>query len=148
MADGTVSVRLKKDWFGPGDTLYQARDNPHSFPAAWAEPPEQAEGESDEDWAAREKRQPFAVLPSTAEVIEGGRTVAVKFDTANGEQLVVAQTVEDDVKSVGGALGEKGLEEPTQTAKAAEAAAEGLNVSAGGNPRTSGPLPPDAKKLK
>jgi hypothetical protein len=148
MADGTVLVRLKRDWFGPGDTLFQARDNPHSFPEEWAGPARQHEGESDADYKVRKEKQRYDTLPSTAEVIEGGKTVAVKFDTANGEQLVVAQAVEGDVKSVGGALNDKGLEEETQTVAKAEAAAKELNVDSGANPRTSGPLPPDAKKLK
>ena len=52
------------------------------------------------------------------------------------------------MKSVGGALNDKGLEEPTQTTAKAEDAAEELNVSVGGNPQQSGPLPGGAKKLK
>ena len=147
MSNGTVMVRLRKDWFD-GQSLYQVKDNPHEFPASYAEPPKKGEDESKEDFDARKKRQPYAVLPSTAEVLEKGKTVAVKIDTANGEQLVRAEAVEGDVKSVGGALNDKGLEEPTQTTAKAEDAAEELNVSVGGNPQQSGPLPGGAKKLK
>lgn len=67
---GTVGVRLKKDWFGPDGSLHQARDNPHEFPASYADKPKQGEDESDEVFEARLKRQPFAVLPSSAEVVE------------------------------------------------------------------------------
>jgi hypothetical protein len=147
MADGTVLVRLRKDWFD-GQSLYQVKDNPHAFPAHYADKPKRGDDETDEAWAARQKRQPYLVLPSTAEVVEVGKTVAVKIDTANGTQLVRAEAVEGDVKSVGGALNDKGLEEATQTVAKAEDAAEDLGLEVGGNPQQSGPLPGGAKKLK
>lgn len=149
MAQGTVAVRLKKDWFGPDGSLYEARDNPHEFPAAYAEKPKQQEGESDEDFKARQKRQPYAILPSSAEVLEGGgRTVAVLQDTANGEQLVVPTLVEDDVKSIGGALDSKGIEQPSLSVAEAEKGADAQNVEVGGVPRKSGPLPAAASDKK
>lgn len=149
MTQGTVGVRLKKDWFGPDGSLYQARDNPHQFPAAYAEPPAQDEGESKEDYAARRKRQPYAVLPSSAEVLDGeGKTVVTLTNTANGEQLLTPTLVEDDVKSVGGALDKSGLEQPNQLVAAAEAGADAHNVEVGGVPRKGGPLPAAASDKK
>lgn len=148
MAEGTVGVRLRRDWFGPGGSLYQARDNPHEFPASYAAKPKQQEDESDEDFKARSKRQPYAVLPSSAELIGDVRTVAVLQNTANGEQLVVPTLVEDDVKSVGGALDDKGVEQPAQTVAAAEKRADEQNVEVGGVPRKSGPLPAAASSKK
>lgn len=149
MTQGTVGVRLKKDWFGPGGSLYQVRDNPHEFPASFADKPKQKDDESDEDFKKRQKRQPYEVLPSTAEVLEGGgRTVAVLQNTANGEQLVVPTLVEDDVKSVGGALDSKGLEQPSLSVAEAEKGAEAQNVEVGGVPRRSGPLPAAASDKK
>lgn len=149
MATGTVKVNLKKDWFGPDASLYQARDNPHEFPAEYAEAPKKADDETDEDWKVRQKAQPYAILPSTAKVLEGGgRTVATLQDTANGSQVVVAQAVEDEVKSVGGALNKEGFEEPSQSVGAAESAAEDLNIDVGGKPRQSGPLPAGHEKKK
>lgn len=145
---GTVGVMLKKDWFGPDGSLYQVRDNPHEFPAEYADPPKQAKGESDEDWKLREKRQPYAVLPSTAEIVEGGRTVAVLQNTANGEQLVVPTLISDDVKSVGGALDAAGFEKSDQTVASAEKGAEAYEVEVGGVPRKSGPLPAAASDKK
>ena len=44
MTQGKVGVNLKRDWFGPDQSLYQVRDNPHEFPAEYAEKPEKAEG--------------------------------------------------------------------------------------------------------
>ena len=149
MAQGTVGVRLKRDWFGPDGSLYQARDNPHEFPAAYAEKPKQQEEESDEAFKARQKRQPYAVLPSSAELVEGGgHTVVTLQDTANGEQLLVPTLVEGDVKSVGGALDAKGIEQPSQSVASAEAGADAQNVSVGGVPRKSGPLPAAASDKK
>lgn len=150
MATGTVGVRLKKDWFGPDGSLYQVRDNPHEFPAQYADKPKQQEDESDEDFKARAKKQPYDVLPSTAEVISDGdtRTVAVLQNTANGEQLVVPTLVDDDVDSVGGALDSKGLEQPDQTVAQAEKGADAQNVTVGGVPRKSGPLPAAASDKK
>lgn len=148
MAKGTVMVNLKRDWFAPDNSLYQARDNPHEFPANYADKPKQREDETDEQFAAR-KDQPFNVLPSTAKVFEAGhRTVATLQDTANGSQVVVASVVDDDVKEVGGALNERGLEEQSQSVGDAEDAAEDLNVEVGGKPRESGPLPAGGQKKK
>lgn len=147
MAQGTVGVRLKKDWFGPDGSLYQARDNPHEFPAAYAKKPKKAEDESDEDFKARLKRQPYAVLPSSAEVIEGGgRTVVTLQNTADGSKVEVATLVDEDVKSVGGALDEKGRESPNQSVAKAEKVADDAGAQVGGKPRESGPLPAGAKK--
>lgn len=144
---GTVMVNLKKDWFN--GSLYQARDNPHEFPAEFAEKPKKNEDESDEDFAVRSKAQPYAVLPSSAEVLEGGgRMVAVLQDTANGSQVVVATAVGDEVKEVGGALNDKGFEEPSQSVASAGSAAKDLNLDVGGKPRESGPLPAGAEKKK
>lgn len=149
MAQGTVGVRLKKDWFAPNGSLYQARDNPHEFPAVYAEEPEQQEEESDADFKARLKRQPYAVLPSSAELIDGKlRTVATLQNTANGEQLVVPALVGADVKEVGGALDDKGIEQPAQSVAAAEKGAEAQHVEVGGVPRKSGPLPAAASDKK
>ena len=149
MADGTVGVRLKRDWFGPDGSLYQERDNPHEFPASYAEKPKRNDGETDEDFKARQKRQPYAVLPSSAELIEGkSRTVASLQNTANGEQLIVPELVDEDVKAVGGALDDKGIEQPAQSVAAAEKGAEAHNVEVGGVPRKSGPLPAAASDKK
>lgn len=146
MAQGTVGVRLKKDWFGPGGSLYYVRDNPHEFPAAYADKPKQADDESDADFKARLKRQPYAVLPSSAELIEGGgKTVAVRQNTTSGS-VIVPTLVGDDVKSVGGALDDKGVEQPDQPVKAAEAGAKEQNLQVGGKPADSGPLPAGTKK--
>lgn len=148
MAKGTVMVNLKKDWFD-GQSLYQAADNPHEFPASYAEKPKQAEDESEEAWKARQKRQPYAVLPSSAEVLDGNvKTVVVLHDTANGEQVEVATAVPDDVESVGGALNDKGREVPDQPVAQAAKAADEANAQVGGKPRESGPLPAGAQKHK
>lgn len=149
MAQGTVGVRLKKDWFAPNGSLYQARDNPHEFPAEYADKPKQAEDESDEDFKARQKRQPYAVLPSSAELIDGkSRTIVTLQNTANGEQLVVPTLVGEEVKEVGGALDDRGIEQPNLTVAAAEKGAEAQNVEVGGVPRKSGPLPAAASDKK
>lgn len=149
MAQGVVGVRLKKDWFGPDGSLYQMRDNPHEFPASYADKPKQKDDESDEAFKERQKRQPYEVLPSTAEVMEGGgHTVVTLQNTANGEQLLVPTLVEDEVSSVGGALDNKGIEQPTQAVGAAEAGADAHNVEVGGVPRKSGPLPAAASDKK
>lgn len=147
MAKGTVIVRLKRDWFAPDGSLYQARDNPHEFPAAYAEEPSKRDGESDEDFKAREAASTFEVLPTTAEVVEGGKTVVVLQNTANGEQLKVPTAVEGDVDSVGGALDDKGLEQADQSVAEAEAGAKAVGMpNVGGKPRESGPLPAGEKK--
>lgn len=146
MAKGTVLVNLRKDWFGPDGSLYQVRDNPHEFPAEFADDPEQLEDESKEDFAARKKRQPFNVLPSTAKIVENAKTVAVIQNTGGGERVIVPTAVEGDVKSVGGALDDNGNEKATQTIAKAEAGAKELEVEVGGKPRESGPLPAGTKK--
>ena len=144
---GTVMVNLKKDWFGPDSSLYQARDNPHEFPAEYAEAPEKAEDESTEDFKARQKRQPYAVLPSSAELVKGGgKVVTTLQQTANGAEVEVPTLIEDDVKSVGGALNAKGREDPDQPVSAAASAAKEDGTQVGGKPRESGPLPAGAKK--
>lgn len=149
MAGGTVGVRLKKDWFGPDGSLYQSRDNPHEFPAAYAEKPKQKEDESDEDFRARLKRQPYEVLPSSAELVGNeGHTVVTLQNTANGEQVLVPTLVDADVKAVGGALDPKGIEQPSQSVSSAEDGAEEHNVEVGGVPRKSGPLPAAASDKK
>lgn len=142
MAEGKVGVRLKKDWFGPDGSLYQTRDNPHEFPAYYADKPKKKEDESDEDFRRRQKNQPFEILPSSAELIDvDTRTVAVLQNTANGSQVVVPTLVDDDTKSVGGALDDKGHEQPSLTVAAAEKGAEEQGVEVGGVPRKSGSLP-------
>lgn len=144
----TVMVNLKKDWFGPDGSLYQARDNPHEFPAEYADDPEKSEKETDEEWKARKARQPFAVLPSSAEIVEKAKTVVTLQNTANGEQLLVPTAVEGDVSDVGGALDDKGIEQPSQSTASAEKGAEAHNVQVGGVPRKSGPLPAAATDKK
>lgn len=149
MAQGTVGVNLKKDWFGPDGSLYQSRDNPHQFPATYAEKPKKRDDENDEAYKMRLKYQPYAVLPSSAELVDGGgKTVVTLQNTANGEQLLVPTLVEDDVKSVGGALDPKGIEQPTQPVAAAARGADEQNVEVGGVPRKSGPLPAAATDKK
>lgn len=149
MASGTVGVRLKKDWFGPDGSLYQARDNPHGFPAAYADKPKQREEESDAAYKVRLKNQPYAVLPSSAEVIgDDTRTVVTRQNTANGEQLLVPTLVDDETDAVGGALDNKGVEQPAQSVAAAEKGAAAHNVEVGGVPRKSGPLPAAASDKK
>lgn len=145
MADGTVMVNLETNWFGPGGSLYEAVDNPHEFPEEWAEKPKKEEDESDEDWKDRKKRQPYAVLPSSAKILEDATTVAVVQNTAGG-QVVVPSVVEGDVKSVGGALDDKGIEQPDQSTAKAEKGADAQNLQVGGKPSESGPLPAGTKK--
>ena len=65
MADGTILVNLRKDWFSPDGSLYRAIDNPHEFPAAFADKPPKDAPEA----------QKYAVLPSTAELVESSKTV-------------------------------------------------------------------------
>jgi hypothetical protein len=150
MSKGTVAVNLKRDWFGPSNSLYQVRDNPHEFPAEYAAKPEKGEDESKEDFEARVKKQPYAVLPSSAEVISEGdvKTVAVLVNTANGSQLVTPTIVSDDVKSVGGALDAKGHEKQNLSVAEAEKGADEYEVQRGGVPRKSGPLDAGASDKK
>jgi len=146
MAKGTVGVALKKDWFSPDGSLYQARDNPHEFPAAWAEAPKQRDDEEDEDFAARKKANKYEVLPSTAEIVKDAKTVAVIQKTGGGEEVIVPTLVEGDVKSVGNALDDRGIEQSTQSTASAVAGAKEQGLQVGGKPRESGPLPAGTKK--
>lgn len=98
----TVTVNLKRDWFGQDGSLYKVRDNPHVFPASFAAAPKKREEESDEDFERRKKASKYEVLPSTAEVVEDAATVAAIQKTGGGEEVVEPQTVEGDVDSVGG----------------------------------------------
>lgn len=137
MSKGTVLVNLQRDWFSPDGSLYQRRDNPHEFPAEYADKPGKDAGEN----------QKYAVLPSTAELVEGGDTVVVLQNTGGGEQVMVPSVVQDGAKEVGGALGEHGLEEPSQkTSDAAKVAKDAGLDQVGGKPRESGPLPAGTKK--
>lgn len=147
MAKGTVLVNLRRDWFAPDGSLYQRRDNPHEFPAEYADKPklEKRAGESDDDFKARSDKQKYAVLPSTAEILEAGKEVAVLQLTGSGAAVEVATAVEGEVKSVGGALDKSGVEQPSQSTAQAEKAAEELNIDVGGKPRESGPLPAGAR---
>jgi len=142
----TVLVNLKKDWYGPDGSLYQRVDNPHEFPASFADEPKQREDESDDDFKAREKATKYEVLPSTAEIVENAKTIAVIQNTGGGQQVIVPTAVEGDVKSVGGALDDKGVEQPDQSTAKAVAGAKEQNLDVGGKPRESGPLPAGTKK--
>lgn len=66
----TISVNLKRNWFGPDMALHQVRDNPHEFPDSYADKPKQREDETDEQFATR-KDAPYNVLPTTAVVLKG-----------------------------------------------------------------------------
>lgn len=148
MAKGTVTVRLRRDWFGPDGTLYEVRGNPHSFPAEYANKPKDLSDEDILSGKTPSRGQRYAVLPSSAEVLEtGGKTVAVLQQTASG-YVEVAMAVDGDVKSVGGALDDKGVEQSSQSVAAAAKGAEELNIDLGANPRESGPLPAGAKPVK
>lgn len=137
MAKGTVLVNLRRDWFSPDGSLYQVRDNPHEFPAEYADKPRKNAGES----------QKYAVLPSTAEVVKSTETVAVVQNTGGGQKVIVPSAVQDDAKKVGGALGEHGLEEPSQSVTDAAKVAKDAGVDqVGGKARESGPLPAGTKK--
>lgn len=136
----TVLVNLRRDWFSPDGSLYQVRDNPHEFPAEWADKPgkDAAEG------------QKYAVLPSSAEIVgEDVTTVVTIQNTGGGQQVLIPTPVEDDVDSVGGAVGDHGIEEPHQSvAKAAKVAKDTGLDQVGGKPRESGPLPAGEKRTK
>jgi hypothetical protein len=145
----TVGVRLARNWFGPDGSLYEVRGNPHEFPAEYAEKPKKAEDESDADYKARLKTQPYAVLPSTAEIIgKDARTVVTLQDTANGEQVLIPTLLDEGVKSVGGALDDKGIEQPSQTVASAAKGAGAQNLQVGGVPGKSGPLSQAASDKK
>lgn len=157
MAKGTVLVNLRKDWFGPDGSLYQARDNPHEFPADYAEPGELSDEDKKEAppvkvevaRSAKPKAPRYAVLPSSAEIVKSGDTVMVVQNTGGGQQVHMPSAVEGDVKTVGGAVGDHGLEEPSQSvSKAAKVAEDAGLDQVGGKPRESGPLPAGTKKLK
>lgn len=144
MAKGTVLINLSRSWFGPNGSRYDPEDNPHSFPAAWADKPKATE-DADGNKVEPSKKQKYAVLPSTAKVVEGGgKMVMTERLTANGTPLLDMQAVDDDVKSVGNTVdevpeashGQVATSTPTATAaKAAEAA----GAQVGGSPRVSGP---------
>lgn len=153
MAKGTVLVNLRKDWFSPAGSLYEARDNPHEFPAEWAEEAEPVKTkaasktvtttEEPEQVSARK----FAVLPSTAEIVELTDTVMTRRMTGGGQLIEEPTAVEGDVKEVGGAVGKHGLEEPSQSVAAAAKVAKDAGMDqVGGKPRESGPLPAGTKK--
>lgn len=143
----TVLVNLRRPWFGPDGSRYDPEDNPHSFPASYADEPklEKAEGESDADFKRRSEKQKYAVLPSTAEVVGSGKSVMTLRKTANGSVILDPQAVDGDVKSVGNTVEEAPIADrhddvhrSTPVAKA-EKAAEEANEEVGGNPRKSGP---------
>jgi hypothetical protein len=153
MAKGTVLVNLKKDWFSPDGSLYQTRDNPHEFPADWAEPakPDKVVEAKKEttvvETAEQFNKRKYAVLPSTAEIVESTQTVAVLQNTGGGEQVLMPSAIEDDVKEVGGAIGKHGLEEPSQKVSEAAKVAKDAGIDqVGGKPRESGSLPAGTKK--
>jgi hypothetical protein len=61
--------------------------------------------------------------------------------------VMMPSAVEGDVKAVGGAVGEHGLEEPSQSVGDAAKVAKDVGVDqVGGKPRESGPLPAGTKK--
>jgi hypothetical protein len=135
-----VLINLKRDWFSPDGSLYQVRDNPHEFPAEFADKPTKEQTEKD-------KNRVYAVLPSSAEVVESTKTVAVLQNTGGGQQVMMPSAIQDDVKEVGGAIGEHGLEEPAQSVSDAAKVAKDAGLDqVGGKPRESGPLPAGTKK--
>lgn len=146
MSKGTVLVNLKRDWFGPDGSLYEVRDNPHEFPANFADAPEKVKKEK-EDEPVNPRAQKYAVLPSTAEVVESSKTVVTVLETGGGQRVMVPTAVQDDVKSVGGAVGEHGIEEPDQSVAAAGKVAKDTGLDqVGGKPRESGSLPAGEKR--
>ena len=140
MAKGTVLVNLRRNWFAPNGSRYDREDNPHSFPAAWADEPSKEQKEAN-------PKQKFAVLPSSAEVLEGGgRTVMTERLTANGTPLLDVQAVDDDVKSVGNTVDEvpeansgEGEGHGSKPVAQAEKEAKQAGVAVGGSPKVSGP---------
>lgn len=155
MAKGVVLVNLRKDWFAPDGSLYQARDNPHEFPAEWAEPGELSEEDKREEppvkvevaRPAKKEASRYAVLPSSAEIVDSSATVAVLQNTGGGQQVMTPSAVEDGAKTVGGAIGKHGLEEADQSVGAAAKVAKEAGMDqVGGKPRESGPLPAGTKK--
>ena len=153
MAKGTVLVNLRNDWFGPNGNLYQARDNPHEFPADWAEEsdvkvkPNPQVTTTTTTGGGEPVKPKYAVLPSSAEIVESTDTVVVVQNTGGGQQALMPSAVEGDVKSVGGAVGKHGMEEPDQSVAAAAKVAKDTGLDqVGGKPRESGPLPAGTKK--
>lgn len=153
MANGTVLVNLRNDWFSPDGSLYQARDNPHEFPADWAEEKKAEKTPVKETTTTttvggETARQKYAVLPSSAEIVgPADKTVMVVQNTGGGQRVLMPSAVEGDVKHVGGAVGEHGLEEPSQSvSEAAKVAKDAGLDQVGGKPRESGPLPAGTKK--
>ena len=149
----SVLVNLRKDWFSPDGNLYQSRDNPHEFPAEWAEEVDPkvvkaaAEKTVTTTTAEEVSTQKYVVLPSTAEIVESSATVMVVQNTGGGERLLVPSAVEGDVTAVGGAIGKSGEEEAAQPVAAAEKVAKDAGMDqVGGKPRESGPLPAGTKK--
>ena len=137
MADGTILVNLRKDWFSPDGSLYRAIDNPHEFPAAFADKPPKEAPEA----------QKYAVLPSTAELVESSKTVATIQNTGGGQRVMVPTAIQDDVKEVGGAVGDHGVEEPAQSVTDAAKVAKDVGVDqVGGKPTESGATPAGTKK--
>jgi hypothetical protein len=154
MAKGTVLVNLKRDWFAPDGSLYQVRDNPHEFPAEYAEEvkPEKEpvkETVTTTITGGGIRQQRYAVLPSTAEVVNAKDTVMVVQNTGGGQQVLMPSAVEDGAKEVGGAVNKDGQESPAQSTSAAAKVAHDAGMDqVGGKPRESGPLPAGTKRLK
>lgn len=136
MAKGKVIVNLRRDWYAPDGSLYEARHNPHEFPADWADkPPKDAP-----------EKQKYAVLPSGATIVDGGRTVEVYRNTADGTGVLTPEVVEEGVKSVGNTVDEtsKGPTDHNKTHQStsvasAVAAAKQSGAEIGGKPRESNP---------
>lgn len=153
MPKGTVLVNLANNWFSPDGSLYEARDNPHEFPAEWAEPADpKVVKEATKTTTTTEtpevtSAQKYAVLPSSAEIVESETTVAVIQNTGGGQKVMMPSAVQGGAKSVGGAVGEHGLEEPDQSVADASKVAKDAGLDqVGGKPRESGPLPAGTKK--
>lgn len=153
MAKGTILVNLQRGWFGPNGVLYEAVDNPHEFPADWADEAKPVESKAAKETVtttttpAEASGRKYAMLPSDAEIVESQKTVAVLQNTASG-QVMMPSAVQGDVKEVGGALGEHGLEESSQSVSAAAKVAKDAGLDqVGGKPAESGPLPAGTKKL-
>jgi len=147
MAKGTITVNLERDWFAPDGSLYQRRDNPHQFPADWEDQIPRVKVRKDAgpttnspEYVVDKERRDRIILGKDA------KTVAVLQETADGTQAVVPTAVESGVKSVGGALDSKAVEQPTQSVASAQAGAKEVNAQVGGKPRESGPLPAGTKK--
>ncbi len=147
MAKGTLTVNLARDWFAPNGSLYQRRDNPHEFPASWEDQiPGIKKAKARGDAAKEVEYVEDKDARDRIIVGENTRTVATLQRTADGTELVVPTVVEDGVKAVGGALDDKGIEQPAQSMAKAEAGAKEVNAQVGGKPRESGPLPAGTKK--